>query len=265
MKKKRQILFVLFVLIAAVAIGYLVYYFVDRSMRHDIYETLQEEVVATVTPTPSPTATPKPEATVTATPIPTPTPSVTPTTIDFNALWAVNPEVAAWIQVPGTVINYPIMRSETDDTYYLNHTIEGAGGYPGSIYMERTNAGAFTDYNTVLYGHNMNSGTMFAGLHAYASADFLSKNHQVIIDTPEQKLTYEIFAAVTFGNEHILNSYDFSTPEGRQVYLDAVMNAGGVYRSDVTVDANSQILTLSTCIDGQPENRFLVEAVLVHE
>lgn len=226
MKKKRQILFVLFVLIAAVAIGYLVYYFVDRSMRHDIYETLQEEVVATVTPTPSPTATPKPEA---------------------------------------TVINYPIMRSETDDTYYLNHTIEGAGGYPGSIYMERTNAGAFTDYNTVLYGHNMNSGTMFAGLHAYASADFLSKNHQVIIDTPEQKLTYEIFAAVTFGNEHILNSYDFSTPEGRQVYLDAVMNAGGVYRSDVTVDANSQILTLSTCIDGQPENRFLVEAVLVHE
>lgn len=63
--------------------------------------------------------------------------------INFEELWQINPEIYAWIEIPGTAINYPIVQSASDDLYYLDHTIEGIAGYPGSIYTERVNAKGF--------------------------------------------------------------------------------------------------------------------------
>ena len=63
--------------------------------------------------------------------------------------------------------NYPVVQGGDDDTYYLNHTIDGTEGYPGSIYTERINAKDFSDFNTVIYGHNMKDGSMFMGLHNF--------------------------------------------------------------------------------------------------
>ena len=95
--------------------------------------------------------------------------------IDFDALWETNKDVYAWITIPGTVIDYPILQHETDDSYYLNYTIDGVEGYPGCIYTERVNSKEFTDNNTVIYGHNMRNGTMFTDLHKFRDADFFPK------------------------------------------------------------------------------------------
>ena len=65
--------------------------------------------------------------------------------IDFAQLQAQNPDIYAWIQIDGTNINYPVAQSATDNEYYLNHTIEGQEGYPGSIYTENWNTKEFTD------------------------------------------------------------------------------------------------------------------------
>ena len=46
--------------------------------------------------------------------------------VDFDAMWKVNPDVYAWITVPGTVIDYPILQHATDNTYYLNYNIDGS-------------------------------------------------------------------------------------------------------------------------------------------
>ncbi len=64
--------------------------------------------------------------------------------IDFEELQEMNPDIYAWIEIPGTQINYPIVQSAGDDDYYLNHTIEGEEGYPGSIYTESLNAKGFS-------------------------------------------------------------------------------------------------------------------------
>ena len=66
--------------------------------------------------------------------------------VDFKELQKINPDVYAWIQIPGTNINYPILQSVTEaDDYYLNTTIDGKTGYPGSIYTEKYNSTSFTD------------------------------------------------------------------------------------------------------------------------
>ena len=65
--------------------------------------------------------------------------------IDFAAAQAANPDVYAWIWIPGTNIDYPILQSETeDDAYYLNHTIEKKEGLPGTIYTEKYNGKEFS-------------------------------------------------------------------------------------------------------------------------
>ena len=92
--------------------------------------------------------------------------------VDFAGMWETNEDVYAWITVPGTVIDYPILQHATDNTYYLNYNIDGSYGYPGCIYTENMNSKEFTDNNTVIYGHNMKNGTMFAGLHKFEDAAF---------------------------------------------------------------------------------------------
>lgn len=63
--------------------------------------------------------------------------------VDFESLRQSNADIYAWIEIPETNINYPIVQKADDDSYYLNHTIEGKEGYPGAIYTESLNAKDF--------------------------------------------------------------------------------------------------------------------------
>lgn len=105
--------------------------------------------------------------------------------VKFEELQAVNPDIYAWITVPGTVIDYPILQHASDNTYYLMHNIDGSYGYPGCIYTENMNSKDFTDNNTVIYGHNMKNGSMFAQLHKFEDPDFFNENREVLIYLPD--------------------------------------------------------------------------------
>lgn len=129
--------------------------------------------------------------------------------IDFETLWETNSDVYAWINIPGTVIDYPILQHTTDDSYYLNYTIDGMEGYPGCIYTKRVNSKDFTDNNTVIYGHNMRNGTMFTDLHKFREADFFVDHDTVYIYTPSKQLTYKIFVAYLYDDRHLYSSFYF--------------------------------------------------------
>ena len=160
--------------------------------------------------------------------------------IDFSSLKEKNSEVYAWIRIPDTQVDYPILQRASDD---------------------------LSDKNTVIYGHNMRDETMFGGLKSYMDESYMKAHSQILIYTPEHILTYQVFAAVTYDNRHILNSFDFESEEGFQEYLDSlkeVRNMSSYIDSDVEVTTEDKIITLSTC-NGNNEQRFLVEAVLVNE
>ena len=185
--------------------------------------------------------------------------------VKFEELQAVNPDIYAWITVPGTVIDYPILQHASDNTYYLMHNIDGSYGYPGCVYTENMNSKDFTDNNTVIYGHNMKNGSMFAQLHKFEDPDFFNENREVLIYLPDEVLHYTIFAAHVYDDRHLLYSFDFTDPEVYQKYLDSIFSTRDMSANidkDITVTTDDQIITLVTCIGSQPSNRLLVQAVL---
>lgn len=189
--------------------------------------------------------------------------------IDFEALQETNPDIYAWITIPGTEIDYPVVQSSTDNSYYLDHSAERTESVSGAIFSENYNSKDFNDYITILYGHNMRDGTMFRGLHQYEDSGFLQENNEVIIYLPDAILKYEIFAAYLTDDRHIWFYYcQGETEDNRKAYIDDIMDQRTMKASlntSAEVDADSKILTLSTCHRAGDNYRYLVQAYLVEE
>ncbi len=189
--------------------------------------------------------------------------------IDFAALQEKNPDTVAWIQVPGTVIDYPVMRSGADreENFYLDHNSEGKSHVAGAIYMQKMNDADFSDPNTVLYGHDMRNGSMFAGLHQYRKKAFFDEHRTITVYTPGHILTYEIYSAFVYDNRHILNSFNFYNKDDYAAFLKQTLNPTSMtkqVREGVSVTTNARILTLSTCT-GISTQRYLVVGVLTND
>ena len=186
--------------------------------------------------------------------------------VDFDELQAMNDEVYAWIEVPGTVINYAVVQSATDDLFYINHAVDKSYFSGGSIFSQRYNTTTFQDSMTVLYGHNSRSQAMFAQLNNFADASFFEQNQSIYIYTPEKVYEYQIFAAYPHSSDHLLLCNDFNDPDQFAAYFDSL--ADGVncnYRRDLFPQFGDKVLTLSTCYRQNRTQRFLVQGVLTQE
>lgn len=227
------------------------------------YEDLKEKVVVTTVPVQEPTETQEPVETQEPTPEPEKEPLVIP--VDFDSLIGQYPDVYAWITIPGTDIDYPIVQKAEDNSYYLNHTIEGKKKIEGAIFTENYNSKDFTDPNTIIYGHNMRNGSMFRQLHNYEDRKFFQENQEVLIYQPDQILHYQIFAAYVFDNRHLLFSYDFDDPDVYDAYIDSVLGKKEINSNidkSVEITHEDKIITLSTC-NGNDDQRYIVQAVLL--
>lgn len=186
--------------------------------------------------------------------------------IDFESLQARNPDVYAWITVPGTQIDYPVLQSPDDNSYYLTHTIDGEEKTEGAIFTENYNHTDMEDPNTVIYGHDMKNGSMFQNLLEYQDRTFFDENREVIIYTPDAIRRYEIFAAYLYDDRHLLQSFNFNNVDVYSQYLDSIFSIrdmNSCIDTSVEVDTDDKIITLSTCYGSQSDKRYLVQAVLV--
>lgn len=188
--------------------------------------------------------------------------------IDFGQLKEQNKDVYAWVYVPGTNVDYPVLQHESDDSYYLNHNMDNSSGLPGCIYTESVNAKDFTDPNTVLYGHNMKNGSMFASLHKFEDKQVFDENRYIYIYTEEKTYVYEIFAAYKYNAIHLIYNFDLDNPEIFQNYLEqifAIRDMTANINQDISVNSQNHIITLSTCVSGEKNMRYLVQGVLLNE
>ncbi|MDD4372056.1 MAG: class B sortase [Anaerostipes sp.] len=188
--------------------------------------------------------------------------------IDFKKLTNINSDVYAWIYIPGTKVDYPIAQSSTDDTHYLKYNYKNEPQFAGCIYTEKRNSKSFTDPNTVIYGHNMRNNSMFGGLDLFKDEAYFNKNRNVYIYTEKKIYTYQIFAAYTTNDSHILKSNDFSKQDVFQTYLTNILRKRSMeanINKKMVVSSKDKIITLSTCVGGAPNNRYLVQAVLKDE
>ena len=218
----------------------------------------------TPAPTPTPTPVPTPVPTARITPPPTPEPTPTPPPYDppeeLAIAQAINPHVIAWLEIPDTEIRYPVLLHPTEDNHYLNITIDGYAGYPGSVYTNSMEGKDFDTFNTVIYGHNMADGSYFGSLKNYNDRDFYAAHREIDIYTPEKAHVYKVFAVVAYDDRYITERYDDAVEADRTAFLRSLLDFNPATFDDVAVNAESHILTLSTCIGGMPNNRLLIVA-----
>lgn len=192
---------------------------------------------------------------------PEPEPYVSP--VDFEALWADNEDVYAWLDIPGTEISYPILQHPEDDSYYLRRNVKGESDSNGVIYTEASyNSRDFSDPVTIVYGHNMNSGLMFGTLQKmYSSEEDLAEHSEIIVYLPDRELHYEAFAAVPFDNRHILYNYDLSNKRTFRLLFQEILSVRSletVIAENAAIQSDEKALILSTCLTGNRNKRFLV-------
>lgn len=189
--------------------------------------------------------------------------------LDWDALRKENPDIYAWIYVSNTTIDYPVLQHPQDNTYYLEHNIDGTEGYPGCIYTENYNSKDFTDVHTVIYGHNLKDNTMFAPLHEFEDEERVKENQYIYIYTKDYVYIYQIFAAYEFNGIHLLANYDLDNEYVYEQYIKDIFNMKNTssrvtnIREDISVTKDDRIVTLSTCTKN-PDTRFLVAGVLIN-
>lgn len=189
--------------------------------------------------------------------------------IDFDSLKEGNDEIYAWIKIDDTKVDYPIVQSKTDDSFYLRHKAEDKSwSASGAIYTELANSKSFGDYVTVIYGHNGYSDTMFTTLHYFEKEDFFNSHPYFYIYTPSKRLTYQVVSAFKYDDRHILNSFDFTQEKVLNEFREMVQNPDSSLKNvrtdlDTDIDNRSRIVVLSTCITNQKSSRYLVCGVLV--
>ena len=189
--------------------------------------------------------------------------------IDFNTLQNDNPDVIGWIKVDGTPVDYPILMSGIDkeEDYYINHDINLAYKFAGCIYVQRLNSDDFSDFNTIIYGHNMMNGSMFGTLKKFRNKTFFDENRNIYVYTPKHILKYEIVSAFIHDDRHLLNSYSFMTKEGREDFIKVCEKPNTLVKNVVenfSVEDDDRLITLSTCTAADNE-RYLVVAKLIED
>lgn len=186
-----------------------------------------------------------------------------PMNIDFDSLRSINKDVIGWIYVEALPdINYPVVQGENNETY-LHMTYEKNYNFAGTIFIDYENKRDFSDCNTLVYGHNMKNGSMFAQLKNFTQNEEVYKQSKYFwIFTPEKNYRYEIVSAYTTGKNSDTYTLFKGPGEEFQKYLDDMKAKSEIPTEAGDMDIKDRIVTLSTCT-GNEATRYVVQGVRV--
>ena len=186
--------------------------------------------------------------------------------VDFDVLLEQNPDTVAWIRFEEpSMINYPVVKS-SDNSDYLTKTFVANDNKLGAIFMDYRNTSDFSDRNTFIYGHHLNvGGEMFSELLEYEDESFCQEHPNFYIYTPDGRVrTYTIFSAGIVKDTAENYNITYDSDEAFTKYLDLCRESSN-YQVDVDLNAQSKIVSLSTCTNVRDDERFLVQGVLTEE
>lgn len=183
-------------------------------------------------------------------------------TVDFAALTAQNPEIVGWIQIPGTQVNYPVAQ-HADNDYYLNHSFLGRDDDFGSIFLDCRSSSALADRVTVIYGHHLKNGAMFARVADYsqqAEFDTLGQVYYVSADGALHTLM-PLCTMVVSGYDTDVLQFDFSDDANFQAYVESLISRSSAQVQGATSAGVSHIYILSTCSYATDNERTMLVCV----
>lgn len=166
--------------------------------------------------------------------------------ISWENLRKINPDVKGWITIPGADISYPIVQGDNDD-FYLKHSIEKTENPFGSIFLGYGHDDNFLDSHSIVYGHNMEGGMMFANLNRYEDRAFWESCPQFLISTPKRQFIYEIFAVEQAYEESMAFQYGYK--RGSKEYREQleILKENSMYETDIFPKEQQRMVSLVTC------------------
>lgn len=188
-------------------------------------------------------------------------------TVDWDALRAVNPNIVAWIYIPDSPVNYPVVQGQ-DNQEYLHKAFDGSTGWlasAGTIFLDSNNASDFSDRNSALYGHHMNDGSMFASLSDWQNNDEFNSHRDIYLLTPQGNYRLKTFAMVKTTGTDALVQTAFSSEESYRSYIQDKLDRSVVTQEGDVLGASdiTQSMLFSTCEYSQADGRAVLFAAVV--
>lgn len=184
----------------------------------------------------------------------------------YIGIYEQNSDFVAWLNIPGTNIDYPVMYTPFEPNHYLHRAFDGSSSVSGTPFI---GYGCTPDSDCIIvHGHNMKNGTMFGTLDYYKDEGFFNEHPTVFFDSLYEQREYKIFAAVNcevvpFGNVGY-KYYDHGGNLSEDGFTELVgwLIDNSLYDTGITPLPDSQILLLSTCSYHNTDGRFVVAAYL---
>lgn len=181
--------------------------------------------------------------------------------IDFDALRKINPDVVGWIYYENTPINYPIVKG-TDNDRYLTTMFDGNYGGFGTLFVDAITEAPFVQFNTIVYGHHMRNGSMFATLGRLKDTDYVREHPRMELITPTGKYHLQIWAFLNQPSDSNIYTTNIKTEEDCTAYLQLIQGLAK-YITSVEVTPEDRLVELSTCAYEYQEARYVVVCKMV--
>ncbi|MGN0337058.1 MAG: class B sortase [Lachnospiraceae bacterium] len=188
---------------------------------------------------------------------------------EYQEIYAENEDLVGWLEIDGTVINYPVLQSDSEENsqFYLTHSFAKKKDKNGSLFMDYRNDFVDRDTNIIIYGHNMKSGAMFGTLKKYLEKGYLEKHPKIRFDTIYERGTYEVIGAflseVSYQDEYTFRYYNFLNANNEsefEAFCVNVMQLDALKKGTLDAKYGDQLLTLSTCSSYTDEGRMFIIA-----
>lgn len=184
--------------------------------------------------------------------------STTPIEVDFNKLKEINSNINAWIYMEDSIINYPIVKGN-DNSFYLNHSIDGKYNPNGSLFIDYRNKDNFEDMVTYIYGHHMKNNTMFGNLELFKEQNYYDNHKEMYLFTKEDNYILELFAGFTTADGSKIYNY-INTKSNEEIVQYAKDKSN--FESNVEILPENKIVVLSTCSYDYENARYVLLGVL---
>ena len=181
-----------------------------------------------------------------------------PIEVDFNKLKEINSNIAAWIYMENSIINYPVIKGN-DNIFYLNHSIDGKYNPTGTLFIDYRNNENFDDVVTYIYGHHMKNNTMFGNLEFFKEQSYYNEHKEMYLFTNLKEYKVDVFAGFTTDDGSIV--YNYIDCNSNQEIVDFAKNNSD-FETNVEIADKDKIVVLSTCSYDYENARYVVFGIL---
>ena len=189
-------------------------------------------------------------------------PTSEPPLMDFTKLKSKNEEIIGWITLEDTMIDYPIVQG-SNNSYYLSRSAEKRSSKSGAIFLDYRAEKDFSNFSSVIYGHNMKAGTMFGGLVKFKDKSYFDEHKTGYICTPDKTWKLQVVSVAITQPDSEYYKYAFSSEAEKMSHIEMMKDKVLYWHEDEALNSEDKILVLSTCSYEQKNARTVLVVKLI--